>query len=282
MNFAIIRTMKQVLATVLVLGALSAVAEKQPYSRYESIVIRQMFGPLPRDFDPTKMPSEVQRGSEKQLTQEQEKLKSAVQFSVINQTPAGELEVGFSDFSDPTTPMHYFLKVGETQDGWTVEKADLETATTTLVKNDIVLDLALGDNSAKGGGSASKRSASAAPSAVHPSVRTGETDVLPEAKSLRARRAEREERSKLEREERSKLEREEMMKGLRAEFAAKLDQQRVENAEVEKAKAEAEKAKADAAKAKAEAERAKAEAERAKAESAEKKEGSDGENNDAQ
>ena len=153
-KYAIIGTMKIGLAAVLASFALSAFAEKLPFSRYQVILDKALFGELPRDFDPTKMPGEVVKTNQKELTKEQEALKSAVHFSVINVNPAGEVEVGFSDLSDKATPRHYFLKVGESQDGWHVEKADAATATATLSKGDIVLDLALGENSAKGGGSA--------------------------------------------------------------------------------------------------------------------------------
>ena len=80
-------------------------------------------------------------------------------------TPSGEIEVGFSDLSDKATPRHYFLKVGESQNGWSVEKADAETATVTLSKDDIVLDLSLGENSANGSGSIKKSAPASAPRA---------------------------------------------------------------------------------------------------------------------
>ena len=54
--------MKHFLLLPAILSAAALVAaERQPISRYQSIIDRQMFGALPPDFDPTKMPSEVQR-----------------------------------------------------------------------------------------------------------------------------------------------------------------------------------------------------------------------------
>lgn len=132
-----------------------AFAEKQPFERYKKIIDRQMFGPLPPGFDPTKSPNEVQKTSgkdERQLTQEQEKLQSAVHFSVLDVRPDGEVAVGFTDSSDPKAPRNYFLKVGESRDGWTVKEADATAATMTIVKDDIEVSLSLGGNSAKGGG----------------------------------------------------------------------------------------------------------------------------------
>ena len=91
------------------MGLLTAVAsaEKQPFERYQSIIDRQMFGPLPPGFDPTKLPSEVQKSSsaqERELSKEQEQLKSAIHFSVINVAADGKTEVGFTDNSDPENP----------------------------------------------------------------------------------------------------------------------------------------------------------------------------------
>ena len=136
---------------------LAAFAEKMPIERYQSIIDRQMFGPLPPGFDPTKSPNEVQKTSakdERQLTQEQEKLQSAIHFSVINVTPEGATAVGFTDNSDPKAPRHYYLKEGEQRDGWEVKRADAAAATMTIAKGEIEVSLTLGGNSAKDGGTA--------------------------------------------------------------------------------------------------------------------------------
>lgn len=148
--------MKSRIAVLVALVALAAAAERQPLERYQSIIDRQMFGELPNDFDPSKMPSEVQKSSSKsakELSAEQEKLKSAIHFSVINVRGDGRIEVGFTDNSNPKEPQHYFICEGETAGGWTVEEADRETATMTISKDGVSLELKLGDNSAKGGGS---------------------------------------------------------------------------------------------------------------------------------
>lgn len=135
-----------------VIFVLSALAERQPYERYQTIVDRQMFGPPPPDFDPTKMPSEVAKTKAKadqELTKEQEQVKKAIKFSVLNVTPAGETVVGFSDNGDPKNPLHYYLKVGESQNGWTVKEADREAATMTIVNQEgIEVTLKLGGDSA--------------------------------------------------------------------------------------------------------------------------------------
>ena len=159
--------MKFGLLLLVGLALSAAYAEKQPISRYQSVIDRQMFGPLPPGFDPTKSPNEVQKSSsreEKQLTQEQEKLQSSIHFSVINVTPDGATVVGFTDNSDPKAPVHYYLKVGEKRNGWEVKDADAQKATMTIAKGDIEVSLALGGNSAKDGGTS--RAGGAAPAAA--------------------------------------------------------------------------------------------------------------------
>ena len=152
-----------------------AVAERQPIDRYQSIIDRQMFGQPPPNFDPTKPPSQVQKGSgdEKELTREQEAIKSAIHFSAINVTPAGDVAVGFTDNSDSKMPVHYYLKVGEERNGWKVLEADPVKATMKVAKDDIEVALDLGANSAKGGGSTARAGVNAAPAFATANRRTG-------------------------------------------------------------------------------------------------------------
>ena len=137
-------------------GLLTAVAsaEKQSFERYQSIIDRQMFGPLPPGFDPTKLPSEVQKSSsaqERELSKEQEQLKSAIHFSVINVAADGKTEVGFTDNSDPKTPRHYFLKVGDSRDGWTVKEADADHSLTYIASTFDPYDQVMRDGIYEGG-----------------------------------------------------------------------------------------------------------------------------------
>ena len=186
--------MKSIVLIAVALFMSAAYAEKQPIERYQSIIDRQMFGPLPPGFDPTKSPNEVQKSSgkeEKQLTQEQEKLQSSIHFSVINVTPEGATAVGFTDNSDPKAPVHYYLKVGEKRNGWEVKEADPNKASMTIAKGDIEVSLTLGGNSAKDGGTS--RAGGAAPAAAAPSVsrRPGPFGGGLLGGSLRARRLQR-------------------------------------------------------------------------------------------
>ena len=199
--------MKHILSLLAIVSVAAPVAaERQPFSRYQTILDRQMFGELPVDFDPTKMPNEVVRSSSKQgpaLTKEQEKLQSAIHFSAINVTPEGATAVGFSDNSNPKAPVHYYLKVGETRDGWKVLEADAKSASMTIAKGDIEVSLSLGGNSGAGAGQTKSRTAD-------PSEQAGGSAML---RSLRGRRALREKREadafkKLREEQEAKAERE--------------------------------------------------------------------------
>ena len=184
---------KKTALMVLTVGLTLAVwAEKQPLERYQSIIDRQMFGPLPPDFDPEKLPSEVSRSgsaaAEKQLTKEQEVLQSAIRFSVINVERDGKTAVGFTDSSDPKAPVHYYLRVGESQNGWTVKEADPVRAMMTLVRESdgVEVELKLGDSSGKGAGKPGAAGGAAVGSA------SGERRPGLLGGSLRARRAARE------------------------------------------------------------------------------------------
>lgn len=147
--------------------AFAASAERYEFDRYQAIVDRQMFGPLPEGFDPSKPPSEVQKSaggkSEKELTKEQEQVKKSVRFSMINLNPKGETMVGFTDSSNPKEVRHYYLKVGESRDGWTVKAADAVAATVSISKDGVDLDLELGSGST--GGAPTVAGKPAAPSA---------------------------------------------------------------------------------------------------------------------
>ena len=159
--------MKPTLCLFVLLLVTVVFAEKQPFERYQSIIDRQMFGPLPPGFDPTKSPNDVQKSSsknEEELTQDQAKLKSAIRFFVIDTKADGTVSVGFSDNSDPKTPKSYYLKVGETRDGWEVKSADPETAKMTIAKGEIEVSLTLGGNSATGGGTTAATPAAASAS----------------------------------------------------------------------------------------------------------------------
>lgn len=145
--------MKLLLSTLTACFALALLAERQPIERYQPIIDRCMFGKTPPGFDPTKPASEAPRSSgpasEAEL-QAQAKIKTAIRFSAINVTPEGATAVGFTDSSDAKNPVHYYLKVGESRNGWLVKDADPAKATMTIVKDDVEVTLSIGGNSAGG------------------------------------------------------------------------------------------------------------------------------------
>ena len=247
--FGKIRMMRKTLVYISILFALAASAEKQPFERYQSILDRQMFGPLPQGFDPAKMPSEVAKNGpngQKELTKEQEELKKAVHFSVLNVRQTGEVEVGFSDLSDKESPVHYFLKVGESQNGWKVESADVDTATATLEKDGVVLELSLGENSTKAG--TAKKSDAATPASGQ---RRTVGALFGTARERRRRQAE---EQRAQEEQRRRAEREADREAFKQEFQAALaNVKRDLEEKAEQRKAEEERAKAEAERAKAEA-----------------------------
>lgn len=202
-----------------------AFAERQPYSRYATIVDRQMFGQPPPGFDPSKMPSEVAKSSsrdEKALTEEQEKVKKAIRFSVINVTPGGETVVGFSDNGDPHNALHYYLKVGESQNGWTVKEADPKEATMTIEKEGIEVTLKLGGDSASSPDSVTRAPATASSGASSRAALLGT--------GLRERRQQREaeEAAKRAEEEKARAEREKQRDEVQNELLNQLNSLREE------------------------------------------------------
>lgn len=207
---------------IVAVSALSLFAERQPYERYQSIVDRQMFGAPPPGFDPTVPPSEVSKSDaaadEEQLTKEQEQIKSAIHFSVINVTPNGETAVGFTDNGDSKNPVHYYLKVGESRNGWLVKEADPVKATMTIAKGAVEVSLSIGGNSAKqnaadkDGASSARRPVMAFRDGIAPGSLRGrrmmrerqrEAVAAEEAKRIAEEKARREEDKRIEEEEKA-------------------------------------------------------------------------------
>jgi len=224
--------MKKYLTSLsVILLVLSAAAERQQYERYQSIVDRQMFGPLPPGFDASKSPDEVQKSassaSQKELSKEQEKVKNSIRFSMINITPEGDTAIGFTDNSDPKVPVHYYMKVGEKRNGWEVKEADADAATMTIVKDGVELSLQLGGESSGGGKDAN--ATSAAPAA-------GRSSMLSGAGSLRSRRnlrRQQEEAARMEVAEQARKQAEERA-AQRAEDEARREEQKAEREEQRK------------------------------------------------
>jgi flagellar biosynthesis GTPase FlhF len=75
---------------------------------------------------------------------------------MINITPAGDVAVGFTDTS--ANPVeNYYLKVGRSQNGWTVKSADPAAESVTLEKGGVDVTVKLGETSGGGKANGSKR-----------------------------------------------------------------------------------------------------------------------------
>lgn len=141
-------------AVVLLFGGLglSLAAATRPFADYQTVIDRQMFGAPPKGFDPSKMPSDVAKANskaEQEKSKAEEKIRRAIRFSVLNVTSDGEVMVGFTDQRDAKNPLNYYMKVGETRNGWTVKDADRTEATMTIVDEEgIEVSLRLGGDSA--------------------------------------------------------------------------------------------------------------------------------------
>lgn len=135
------------LFTLILAGALWA--EKQPLSRYQSIIDRRPFGQPPPGYDPDSTVLDAGASSAtmtpEELTQEQEQLQRSVSFTVMNINNDGSVSVGFSDQSDPKAPAHYYLREGETQNGWIVKSVDVHERSVVLEKDGVEITRQLGD-----------------------------------------------------------------------------------------------------------------------------------------
>lgn len=141
----------------LILFAFSAEAER-PFVLYQPIIDKCPFGPPPDDptVIPEKMSSSGMTRDGKDLAKEQEQLQKAVSVSALIEKPDGKIMVGFSDASASKTPVHYYLAVGESKDGWLVKSADILAKNVVLEKDSVEIERSLGQ-SAQGQGAATAK-----------------------------------------------------------------------------------------------------------------------------
>ena len=131
----------------------TAFADDQPFDRYQTIIDRKPFGPEPANFDPDAAPGTASAASAaeaagemtpEQRTAEEQKLASNVRISILNVAPDGTVKVGFTDSS--VNPVeNYYLKVGGSQNGWTVKSAEPATESVTLEKDGVEVTMKLGE-----------------------------------------------------------------------------------------------------------------------------------------
>ena len=151
--------MKTFQTLLWVVAASVAFAEAQPFDRYQTIIDRKPFGPEPANFDPEAAPGSAQANAgdgtgemtPEQRTAEEQQLASSVRVSILNVSPGGVVKVGFTD-STANPPENYYLKVGGSQNGWTVKSADPGTESVTLEKGGVEVTVKLGESTGGKGG----------------------------------------------------------------------------------------------------------------------------------
>ena len=137
----------------------AAFAEGQPFDRYQTIIDRKPFGPEPANFDPEAAPGSASADAAgtgemtpEQRTAEEQNLASKVRVSILNVAPDGTVKVGFTD-SSANPPENYYLKVGGSQNGWTVKSAEPAAESVTLEKDGVEVTMKLGEGTSGKGGS---------------------------------------------------------------------------------------------------------------------------------
>jgi len=138
----------------------AAFADGLPFDRYQTIIDRKPFGPEPANFDPEAAPGTASSGgaedsgemTPEQRSAEEQKLATNVRISILNVAPDGTVKVGFTDSS--VNPVeNYYLKVGGSQNGWTVKSAEPATESVTLEKDGVEVTMKLGEGVGGKGGS---------------------------------------------------------------------------------------------------------------------------------
>ncbi|MBP5509983.1 MAG: hypothetical protein J6Z49_03625 [Kiritimatiellae bacterium] len=147
--------MKFVLSILIALvccGAVSAAQTYKPYAidRYQSILDRMPFGPLPPNFsedgepEPAPVMTEEEIKTAEEIRVEQQQLAKGVKVSCVNINPDGEVMVGFTD-TDEKPPINFYMAVGDERKGWSIVDADYDKEWAQLKKNDIVITMKLGE-----------------------------------------------------------------------------------------------------------------------------------------
>ena len=127
------------------------------FERYRTILDRMPFGPEPANFNPDAPGGrggaagdgvgEIDPAAQEAMkSQEEQQILASVRISALNVTPSGKIAVGFTDSSKQPAGT-YYLKVGETRDGWTVKSADAREMKVTLEREGVEATLGLGEGS---------------------------------------------------------------------------------------------------------------------------------------
>ena len=149
------------------------------FERFKTIMDRNPFGRPPPGFDPDAPggASDIRPGAEggaeaaaaAEASAVEQQIISSVRVSVLNVTPSGKINVGFTD-SSAQPPRNYLMEVGEKREGceWQVVEADPEKLLVKVSKDGVEATLKLGGGSAdsdvkKDGDEVAKNAAGAGP-----------------------------------------------------------------------------------------------------------------------
>ena len=128
------------------------------FERFKTIMDRNPFGRPPPGFDPDAPGGavDVRGGAEgsaeaaaaAEASAVEQQIISSVRVSMLNVTPSGKINVGFTD-SSVQPPRNYLMEVGEKREGcdWLVVEADTEKLTVKLSKGGVDATLKLGGGS---------------------------------------------------------------------------------------------------------------------------------------
>ena len=128
------------------------------FERFKTIMDRNPFGRPPPGFDPDAPGGavDVRSGAEgraeaaaaAEASAVEQQIISSVRVSMLNVTPSGKINVGFTD-SSVQPPRNYLMEVGEKREGcdWLVVEADPEKLTVKLSKEGVEATLKLGGGS---------------------------------------------------------------------------------------------------------------------------------------
>lgn len=149
-NIAPVLALCLLLTSAFVLRAETAVYEPWPRDRYDVILEKLPFGPLPAGFtEPGTagaaggVAEEVKIAAPEEVVAAQEELSGKIRLQCVNIAPCGDVMVGFLDESDNAT--RYYLAIGDSHRGFSVLDADYDREWAQIVKDGVMVTMKLGE-----------------------------------------------------------------------------------------------------------------------------------------
>lgn len=137
--------MRPLVLVVTLLSARIWAASLPAFSDYEVILLKKPFGDLGSyskvaTFDASQRDAEIQEAQEKKEIQN---LARQISLVAIIRTPKGDIAVGLVDRAEKVAKSFY-LRIGESDGGWTIKEADFAEETATIEKGGLSFTLKLG------------------------------------------------------------------------------------------------------------------------------------------